>query len=114
MSYRSSQTHHAQGGNSGAHSQGAPAGTPSSGNVAPAGAPGRGNVDPAGAPGRGDVAPAGGQGYDLPSVTTKQEDAHFLITGVPGVVHNRLEIHDFVKNEKFFSLYIQALGVFNS
>ena len=35
-----------------------------------------------------------------------------MITGVPGTVCNRLEIHDFVKNEKFFSLYVQALSTF--
>ncbi|KAF8188951.1 tyrosinase [Pholiota molesta] len=32
-----------------------------------------------------------------------------VITGVTGAAANRLEINDFVKNDKFFSLYIQAL-----
>jgi hypothetical protein len=32
-----------------------------------------------------------------------------IITGPTGGAPNRLEIRDFVKNEKFFSLYIQAL-----
>lgn len=32
-----------------------------------------------------------------------------IITGVGGGSLNRLEINDFVKNDKFFSLYIQAL-----
>ena len=33
----------------------------------------------------------------------------FVITGAPGGAPNRLEINDFVKNDKFFSLYVQAL-----
>nr|BAF74396.1 tyrosinase [Pholiota nameko] len=37
-----------------------------------------------------------------------------VITGVSGTVANRLEINDFVKNDKFFSLYIQALQVMSS
>ena len=37
---------------------------------------------------------------------------NFLITGAAGGTHNRLEINDFVKNEKFFSLYIQALRTY--
>ena len=32
-----------------------------------------------------------------------------IITGPTGGAPNRLEINDFIKNEKFFSLYIQAL-----
>lgn len=32
-----------------------------------------------------------------------------VITGVTGAAVNRLEINDFVKNDKFFSLYVQAL-----
>ena len=36
--------------------------------------------------------------------------SHVVITGAGvGNTANRLEIHDFVKDEKFFSLYIQAL-----
>ncbi|KIP02309.1 hypothetical protein PHLGIDRAFT_130799 [Phlebiopsis gigantea 11061_1 CR5-6] len=33
----------------------------------------------------------------------------FIISGAVGGAPNRLEIYDFVKNDKFFSLYIQAL-----
>lgn len=36
-------------------------------------------------------------------------DLHVVVTGPTGGSPNRLEIRDFVKNEKFFSLYIQAL-----
>ena len=36
----------------------------------------------------------------------------FVVNGPTGGAPNRLEIHDFVKNEKFFSLYIQALRAF--
>jgi len=32
-----------------------------------------------------------------------------IVSGPTGGAHNRLEIHDFIKDEKFFSLYIQAL-----
>lgn len=32
-----------------------------------------------------------------------------IITGATGGSPNRLEINNFVKNDKFFSLYIQAL-----
>ena len=35
----------------------------------------------------------------------------FIISGAVGGAPNRLEIYDFVKNEKFFSLYIQALSM---
>jgi len=36
--------------------------------------------------------------------------SRLVITGAIGSgAPNRLEIHDFVKNEKYFSLYIQAL-----
>ena len=36
--------------------------------------------------------------------------SHVVITGAGvGNTANRLEINDFVKDEKFFSLYIQAL-----
>jgi tyrosinase len=36
--------------------------------------------------------------------------SHFVITGVQGAgAPNRLEINDFVKNDKFFSLFVQAL-----
>ncbi len=35
--------------------------------------------------------------------------SRFVITGASGGAPNRLEINDFVKNDKFFSLYIQAL-----
>ena len=35
--------------------------------------------------------------------------SRFVITGASGGSPNRLEINDLVKNEKFFSLYIQAL-----
>lgn len=34
----------------------------------------------------------------------------FVITGAVGGAPNRLEINDFVKQEEFFSLYIQALS----
>lgn len=43
--------------------------------------------------------------------------APFVITGAQGgktqgaEAPNRLEISDFVKNEQFFSLYVQALGM---
>ncbi len=73
-----------------------------------AGAPGA----PAGAPsfpGSGTASSYSGQPAGLPGKST---EGHLLITGVPGTVCNRLEIHDFVKNEKFFSLYIQALSMF--
>lgn len=32
-----------------------------------------------------------------------------IINGATGGAHNRLEINTFVKNDKFFSLYVQAL-----
>ena len=32
-----------------------------------------------------------------------------IVTGAIGGYPNRLEINDFIKDEKFFSLYIQAL-----
>ena len=41
---------------------------------------------------------------------------HFIVTGPVGgstegaLAPNRLEINDFIKNDKFFSLYIQAIG----
>ena len=35
--------------------------------------------------------------------------APLIINGVSGGAPNRLEINDFIKDEKFFSLYIQAL-----
>ncbi|KJA16020.1 hypothetical protein HYPSUDRAFT_148428 [Hypholoma sublateritium FD-334 SS-4] len=73
----------------------APAGAPSApaSGTAPSNS-GAHSLEPAGAPG-------------------KQEDAHYLVTGVPGNPCNRIEIHDFVKNEKFFSLYVQALNMIN-
>ncbi|KAF9473594.1 tyrosinase [Pholiota conissans] len=37
-----------------------------------------------------------------------------IITGVTGAVANRLEINDLVKNDKFFSLYIQALQIMSA
>ena len=43
--------------------------------------------------------------------------SHFIVTGPVGgqtegaPAPNRLEIHDLVKNEEMFSLYIQALGM---
>ncbi|KAH9476336.1 prephenate dehydrogenase (NADP(+)) [Psilocybe cubensis] len=40
--------------------------------------------------------------------------SRIVITGVTGGSPNRLEINDFVKNEKFFSLYIQALQIMAS
>ncbi|KAF8874304.1 tyrosinase [Mucidula mucida] len=40
--------------------------------------------------------------------------SRFVITGASGGAPNRLEINDFVKNDKFFSLYIQALQVMSS
>jgi hypothetical protein len=39
-------------------------------------------------------------------------DDRIYTTGIPGQPFNRLEIRDFVLNEKFFSLYIQALRTF--
>ena len=53
---------------------------------------------------------SGSRGLEPAGLPGKQNDAHFLVTGVPGTPCNRLEIHDFVKNEKFFSLYVQALS----
>ena len=38
--------------------------------------------------------------------------SRLVITGAGGGSPNRLEINDFVQNEKFFSLYIQALRAF--
>ena len=38
--------------------------------------------------------------------------SHFVITGA-SAPSNRLEINDLVKDEKLFSLYIQALGMTN-
>ena len=35
-----------------------------------------------------------------------------IVSGPTGGAPNRLEIHDFIKNEKFFSLYVQALRVY--
>ena len=35
--------------------------------------------------------------------------SRLVITGAGGGSPNRLEINDFVKNEKFLSLYMQAL-----
>lgn len=71
---------------------------------------------PAGAPsfpGSGTASSYSGQhGPEPAGLPGKSEDGHLLITGVPGAVCNRLEIHDFVKNEKFFSLYVQALSTF--
>ncbi|KAF8903867.1 tyrosinase [Gymnopilus junonius] len=37
--------------------------------------------------------------------------SQIIITGATGGAPNRLEIHDFVKNDKFFSLYVQALQI---
>jgi len=34
-----------------------------------------------------------------------------VVTGPQGGTVNRLEIYDFIANNKFFSLYIQALGM---
>jgi len=39
--------------------------------------------------------------------------SRIVITGPSGGAPNRLEINEFVKNEKFFSLYIQALREFS-
>jgi hypothetical protein len=39
-------------------------------------------------------------------------DDRIYTTGITGSTYNRLEIRDFVQNEKFFSLYIQALRAF--
>ncbi len=36
----------------------------------------------------------------------------FVVSGSTGGAPNRLEIYDFVKNDKFFSLYIQALRAY--
>lgn len=57
---------------------------------------------------------SGGHSLEPAGVPGKQEDGHFLVTGVPGVPCNRIEIHGFVKNEKFFSLYVQALSTSQS
>ncbi|CAA7270513.1 unnamed protein product [Cyclocybe aegerita] len=40
--------------------------------------------------------------------------SRFVVTGATGGAPNRLEINDFVKNDKFFSLYIQALQAMSS
>ncbi|KAJ3505393.1 hypothetical protein NLJ89_g7442 [Agrocybe chaxingu] len=40
--------------------------------------------------------------------------SRFVVTGATGGAPNRLEINDFVKNDKFFSLYIQALQAVSS
>lgn len=39
-------------------------------------------------------------------------DDRIYTTGISGQPYKRLEIRDFVQNEKFFSLYIQALRTF--
>jgi tyrosinase len=39
--------------------------------------------------------------------------SRFVISGPGGGATNRLEIHTFVKNDKYFSLYIQALRTLN-
>ena len=38
--------------------------------------------------------------------------SRILTTGPQGGSQNRLEIYDFIQNEKFFSLYIQALRMY--
>jgi len=35
--------------------------------------------------------------------------SRFVISGAGGGAPNRLEINDFVKHDKYFSLYVQAL-----
>lgn len=41
-----------------------------------------------------------------------QKNDHYLVKGATGC-YNRLEIHDFIKDEKFFSLYIQSLSTYS-
>src|SRR5258705_10881737 len=48
----------------------------------------------------------------LSTRTVSVKMSHFVISGASGGAPNRLEIRDFVANEKYFSLYVQGLRAF--